>query len=173
MLCEDILSEQWARVKRLLPGVRRPIFHKTQNTSALGVAHGGLRARMPSYRHGYSVDYLPGAGISFTRSFGWAEGRDIPGDFVFVFDQSDFPKKMFKSYQDPGASDELEERYYGDRISSDKIKAVIILRPVHKYERGDWEEMPFPVIEKSKQGWKEIREDTQLEDLLYCLRGNR
>lgn len=172
-LREDVLSEQWVRVKKLLPRLHRPIFHKTQNTSALRVASDGLRARIGSYRQGYHPDVLPGAGISFARSFEWAEGQDIPGDFVFVFDQADFPKRMFKSFQDPAAPDEFEERYWGDRISPEKIKAVIVLRPMHRYERGDWEVMPFPVIEKSKGGWRSIHEGTQLEHMIACLRGNR
>jgi len=44
---------------------------------------------------------------------------------------------------------------------------------MHRYERGDWEAMPFPVIERAKGGWRSIHEGTQLEHMIARLRGDR
>ena len=170
------LNEQWARLRQMpaLRGIRIPLFHKTQEGNvARSILWSGLRARI-SGGQGYSPDALPGAGISFSRSFDWVESGDIPGDYVFVFDQRDFPRKMLRSFQDAGADDEFEERYYGSHVPADMIKAVIILRPLRDHERDAWQEAEVPVYEKNRGKWQEIHEDTMtdLEVYLEGLRGN-
>ena len=138
------LNKGWIDVRRFFPNVRSPLFHKTRGLRATGILKNGFDTR--------AEGYLGGTGVSFTRSFSWVEKPYLEGYFVFVIDKRDFSKSDFIPFSSPSVGDEFEERFIGERIPLKKIKGLIVLRPLKRYE-SHLKELPFPVVGKSKNGW--------------------
>lgn len=148
-----LLNEGWIEIRKFFPRVSSPLFHKTRDARVISILKKGFNADAEG-------NFNNAFGISFTRSFSWVKKPYIEGSFVFVLDKNDFKKSDFVPYSHPDVSDEFEERFTGNHISLNKVKGLIVLRPLYSYEKH-LKELPFPVVSKTKQGWQLVNRDLE------------
>jgi 8-oxo-dGTP pyrophosphatase MutT (NUDIX family) len=184
----EALTEQWARVKALFPGVRSPLFHKTSYAAAAGVVlrGEGIVSAGPPPRKVYRKDDLGrdipsewswvGRGISLTRSFDWAVSAHVPGGVaggaILVLERSDLPQRLLVPWSFFGARgkhtmNEYEERFMGRRIPLAKIRGALFAFPLRPQVLRSWADAPLPVVHWTTTGWTPVRPGTPADSALW------
>lgn len=138
----------YAAIRRLIPGIVKPLFHATTGPRAGNIASRGQGIKANS---GFS-DFGGQVGISFSRDLSFLLAGSF-GRYIFIVDENEISQRyVVKPYQHPSVPDEREERVYASVIPLSQIRGLIVNDKIYPFEAKELSTLPFPVVYKNKGG---------------------